>query len=454
MKFNEQEVLRTSEHISPSHPDKVCDLIAERLLAFTQKGNPGARFACDGAIKNNVLSLVGEVSQRLDKEEENEIILQTLEELGYGTDYCKEFNLTAYGKRNGWYINKTFTGQSENIARGVDSLGKTKASAGDIGIMFGYAAQEAPDLTFAPHWTAKRLLRDLYSQWKKSRGVTALRPDMKALVTIRYVGGVPVEVTKVTLSDLTFAPHWTAKRLLRDLYSQWKKSRGVTALRPDMKALVTIRYVGGVPVEVTKVTLCVSHASDSNVIPEVLRSAKITLSKIQNTTGWDTDSTIIQVNPTGAFSIYGPVADSGLVGRKIVCDQYGGAAPVGGGNLNGKDATKVDRSAVYMARYMAKSIVAEGLAHEAVVQLAYEIGRPNAVSVNVETDGTPFWRKRTLRNFVAKFDTSVQAIIDRFDLYNMSHAVHDECAMWGHIGDTSLHIHTDNSHMLPWERIK
>lgn len=398
MRFIENEVLRTSEHISPSHPDRVCDVIVERLLAFTQKGNPGARFACDGAIKNNVLSLVGEVSQRLDKEEENEIILQTLEELGYGTDYCKEFNLTAYGKRNGWYINKTFTGQSENIARGVDSLGKTKASAGDIGIMFGYAAQEAPDLTFAPHWTAKRLLRDLYSQWKKSRGVTALRPDMKALVTIRYVGGVPVEVTKVTL--------------------------------------------------------CVSHASDSNVIPEVLRSAKITLSKIQNTTGWDTDSTIIQVNPTGAFSIYGPVADSGLVGRKIVCDQYGGAAPVGGGNLNGKDATKVDRSAVYMARYMAKSIVAEGLAHEAVVQLAYEIGRPNAVSVNVETDGTPFWRKRTLRNFVAKFDTSVQAIIDRFDLYNMSHAVHDECAMWGHIGDTSLHIHTDNSHMLPWERIK
>jgi S-adenosylmethionine synthetase len=398
MRFIENEVLRTSEHISPSHPDRVCDVIVERLLAFTQKGNPGARFACDGAIKNNVLSLVGEVSQRLDKEEENEIILQTLEELGYGTDYCKEFNLTAYGKRNGWYINKTFTGQSENIARGVDSLGKTKASAGDIGIMFGYAAQEAPDLTFAPHWTAKRLLRDLYSQWKKSRGVTALRPDMKALVTIRYVGGVPVEVTKVTL--------------------------------------------------------CVSHASDSNVIPEVLRSAKITLSKIQNTTGWDTDSTIIQVNPTGAFSIYGPVADSGLVGRKIVCDQYGGAAPVGGGNLNGKDATKVDRSAVYMARYMAKSIVAEGLAHEAVVQLAYEIGRPNAVSVNVETDGTPFWRKRTLRNFVAKFDTSVQAIIDRFDLYNMSHAVHDECAMWGHIGDTSLHTHPDNSYMLPWECIK
>lgn len=394
MKFNEQEVLRTSEHVSPSHSDKVCDLVAERLLAFTQKGNPGARFACDGAIKNNIISLVGEVSHRLSKEEENEIILQTLEELGYGSDYCKEFGLTAYGKRSGWYINKTFTGQSENIARGVDSLGKTKASAGDIGIMFGYAAQEAPDLTFAPHWTAKRLLRDLYSQWKKNRGVTALRPDMKALVTIRYVGGVPVEVTKVTL--------------------------------------------------------CVSHASDSNVIPEVLRSAKITLSKIQNTTGWDTDSTIIQVNPTGAFSIYGPVADSGLVGRKIVCDQYGGAAPVGGGNLNGKDATKVDRSAVYMARYMAKSIVAEGLAHEAVVQLAYEIGRPNAVSVNVETDGTPFWKKTTLRKFVGQFDTSVQAIIDRFDLYNMSHEVHDECAMWGHIGDTSL----NNVGILPWERVK
>lgn len=394
MRFIENEVLRTSEHISPSHPDRVCDVIVERLLAFTQKGNPGARFACDGAIKNNIISLVGEVSHRLNKEEENEIILQTLEELGYGSDYCKEFGLTAYGKHSGWYINKTFTGQSENIARGVDSLGKTKASAGDIGIMFGYAAQEAPDLTFAPHWTAKRLLRDLYSQWKKSRGVTALRPDMKALVTIRYVGGVPVEVVKVTL--------------------------------------------------------CVSHAANSNVAPEVLRSAKISLSKIQSVTGWDTELTKIQVNPTGAFSIYGPVADSGLVGRKIVCDQYGGAAPVGGGNLNGKDATKVDRSAVYMARYMAKRIVAEGLAREAVVQLAYEIGRPNAVSVNVETDGTPFWKKTTLRKFVGQFDTSVQAIIDRFDLYNMSHEVHDECAMWGHIGDTSL----DNVGILPWERVK
>ena len=384
--------LRSSEHVSPSHPDKVCDLIAERLLCATKQQNPDAFFACDGSIKNNVLTLVGEVSDRLDKKEENRIIYDTLEELGYGVDYCEAFDLKAYGSRFGWYINKTFTEQSPDINVGVTSS-EEGLSAGDIGIMFGYAVDEAPDLTYLPHWIARAILRDLYGVWKDHRHVVKLRPDMKCLVTMGYLYGKPVSIKKVVV--------------------------------------------------------CVSHAgTTSQIAPVVLSLVKSKLDYIVHLLNLD-DTVIpeISINPTGEFSIYGPVGDSGCTGRKVVCDQYGGAAPVGGGNLNGKDASKVDRTGVYMARYMAKRIVHEGLAREAIVQLAYEIGKPKAVSVNVRTDGTPFWKNRTLRNFVKKFDTSVPAIIERFGLNSLPEHVHDEIAAWGHIGEWAEVI-------LPWEVVR
>ena len=384
--------LRSSEHVSPSHPDKVCDLIAERLLCATKQQNPDAFFACDGSIKNNVLTLVGEVSDRLDKKEENRIIYDTLEELGYGVDYCEAFDLKAYGSRFGWYINKTFTEQSQDINMGVVSP-KEGLAAGDIGIMFGYAVDEAPDLTYLPHWIARVILRDLYGVWKDHRYVVKLRPDMKCLVTMGYLYGKPVSIKKVVV--------------------------------------------------------CVSHAgTTSQIAPVVLSLVRSKLDCIVHLLNLD-DTVIpeISINPTGEFSIFGPVGDAGCVGRKVVCDQYGGAAPVGGGNLNGKDASKVDRSGVYMARYMAKKIVWEGLAREAVVQLAYEIGKPKAVSINVRTDGTPFWKNRTLRNFVKKFDTSVPAIIERFGLNNLPEHVHDEIAAWGHIGERAEAV-------LPWEVVR
>lgn len=386
MRQLEKKVYLTSEHVSPSHPDKVCDVLVENLLYAVQSNNIKARFACDGSVKNNIVSLVGEISDRLESSKENRIILNTLEELGYGTKYCEEFNLKAFGKRYGWYINKAFTTQSENIARGVDSEGENRASAGDIGIMYGYATNETKNHTFAPHYVAKRILKELYSRWKSG-----------------------------TCGEL----------------------------RPDMKCLVTMAYVHGVPVSIEKVVVCISHAKGAidSVRSLVTNLTLSTLNLISYEYGWSYPDTI-SVNPTGDFYIYGPYADSGLVGRKIVCDQYGGAAPVGGGNLNGKDVTKVDRSGVYMARYIANRIVSEGLANKAMVQLAYEIGRPNAVSINVSTDGTPFWKNRKLRKFVSTFDTSVQGIIDTFHLYGMSKDVHKECAMWGHIG----------SELFPWER--
>lgn len=400
MEFNERKVLRSSEHISPSHPDKAIDLVVERLLYYTQAGKPSARFACDGAIKNNTVALYGEITGRLAKEQENQIILETLEELGYGADYCKEFDLKAFNKRYGWYIHKDITGQSADIAMGVDHLGTQRASAGDIGIMYGFATKETVDYTFAPHWVSKYMMRKFYALWQKERGESCI-------------------------------------------------------FRPDMKCLTSIEYVAGIPVRIKQVTLCISHRKQFGDVEKdrIIRLAQEYLAEIDDITGWDIAGTEITLNPTGAFSIYGPVGDSGLVGRKIVCDQYGGAAPVGGGNLNGKDATKVDRSAVYMARYIAKNIVAEGLANQATVQLAYQIGRPDAVSINVETDGTPFWKKSTLRKYVAQFDTSVQGIIDLFNLHNLPLEVHDAAAMWGHIGCSMDEINS-NSFVFPWEQFK
>lgn len=834
--------LRSSEHVSPSHPDKVCDLIAERLLYATKQQNPDAFFACDGSIKNNVLTLVGEVSDRLDKKEENRIIYDTLEELGYGVDYCEAFDLKAYGSRFGWYINKTFTEQSRDINIGVTSPAEGLA-AGDIGIMFGYAVDEAPDLTYLPHWIARVILRDLYGVWKDHRYTVKLRPDMKCLVTMGYLYGKPVSIKKVVVcvshagttsqiapavlslvkSKLDYIVHLlnlddtvipeisinptgefsifgpvgdsgciaegevviTTKGMARiediqvgdvvltekgefpvyqvldqgeketvivtdrhghsvrvtpdhpfavftkngivykeakDLtdedeivrvnrFSEWDnrptirkfkvgRGEGVTCIlntnrKNQMYLLgwligdgntthddnVAFYYNGEDEKEVlerfireewglsgkvyeydrVKVDGSPGTSKDSRIvisskslvsllrelgfnatarekrIPEfvfkldkylqaaflrglfdsdghhfitesgrncglqtenigyvsaskrLIQDISVVLQKfgiqsticyhqtsgrincygsyIKATDAWNlhipgrasreilnkiigneltrkqvrervrdyeylysdrrsyprwavkplvaldqklylrynlgkyVDATVDKLDNrisiqklTHILNIYGVYKDTpewqlahsltnydlvslasvekagicrcydlnvetdhsftangflvhNCVGRKIVCDQYGGAAPVGGGNLNGKDASKVDRSGVYMARYMAKKIVWEGLAREAVVQLAYEIGKPEAVSVNVRTDGTPFWKNRTLRNFVKQFDTSVPAIIERFGLNNLPEHVHDEIAAWGHIGERAEAV-------LPWEVVR
>lgn len=631
--------LRSSEHVSPSHPDKVCDLIAERLLWATKQQNPDAFFACDGSIKNNVLSLVGEVSDRLDKKEENRIIYDTLEELGYGVDYCEAFDLKAYGSRFGWYINKTFTEQSHDINIGVVSP-KEGLAAGDIGIMFGYAVDEAPDLTYLPHWIARVILRDLYGVWKDHRYTVRLRPDMKCLVTMGYLYGKPVSIKKVVVcvshagvtsqiapavlslvkSKLDYIVHLlnlddtVTPEISINPTGEFSifgpvgdsgcvaegevvlTTKGMARIEDIQVGDVVLTEKGEFPVyqvldQGEKETVIVTdrHGHSVRVTPDhpfavftkngiVYKEAKdLTdgdeIVRVNRFSEWDNRPTVRKfkvgrasreifnkiigneltrkqvrervrdyeylysdrrsyprwaVKPlvaldqklylrynlgkyvdatvdkldnrisiqklTHILNIYGVYKDTpewqlahsltnydlvslasvekagicrcydlnvetdhsftangflvhNCVGRKVVCDQYGGAAPVGGGNLNGKDVSKVDRTGVYMARYMAKKIVWEGLAREAVVQLAYEIGKPKAVSVNVRTDGTPFWKNRTLRNFVKKFDTSVPAIIERFGLNNLPEHVHDEIAAWGHIGERAEAI-------LPWEVVR
>lgn len=283
-----------------------------------------------------------------------------------------------------WDITFCVTTQSVDIAKGVNLDG-----AGDIGIMYGYASDETPDCTFTPHYIARRLV----------------------------------------------------------LYF-WKMSRKGIGLYPDIKALVTVKYYRGVPVGVSNVTVCVSHTPGYD-FSTIRTLVSIQLGHICGELRIDHEEADIQVNPTGAFTIYGPVADSGAVGRKIVCDQYGGAlgCPVGGGNLNGKDFTKVDRSGVYLARNMAKSIVMYGLASRAVVQVAYAIGCPDAVSVNVETEGSSIFTKASIRNLIASYDTSVRGIITQFDLHRMFISHHNACGAWGHIGELG-------GILFPWEVVR
>lgn len=393
VEFINKSVFRTSEHVSPSHPDKVMDVLAESLYIRTLELNPlerpFVRFACDGSIKNNTVDLVGEMSHLLPRSEVKSVVTNTLEELGYGDRYLEDFDLTARGER-GWNIHQIFTKQSPCIAAGVDGNSERTFGAGDIGIMNGYAVADTPDRTFAPHWMARKILRKFYRMWTLGECSGQLRPDMKCLVTMRY-----------------------------------EKNR---------------------PVEVTSVVLCISHSVDFVPEPSLIRALRSEVEYLSNYTHTKYTSCSYYINPTGSFVNYGPLADSGQVGRKIVCDQFGGAAPVGGGNLNAKDFTKVDRSAVYLARAMANQIVRDGLAHEAVVQLAYCIGKPRAFSVNVMTDATSRRKCKMIDSAVSSVDTSVEAICDKFDLFHLAKEVQFECAAWGHIGVSGVHRY-------PWEDV-
>lgn len=381
---------RTSEHVSPGHPDKICDQISELSLFQTKqwKGNE-THYACDSLIKNDKVVMSGEGPDLSSREilAMDDFIKGYLRDNGYGREYLEEFNM------KDWTVLREFTVQSPDINRGVS---QKRIGAGDIGIMYGGATNESPDCTFLPHYIARQILMRVYDKWRTGAEIF---------------------------------------------------------LRPDMKCLVTVEYDNDKPVAVKEITLCISHDSKMSDL-EVKEKAHVFMytsilpeiaSELINI---DFEKVELRVNPTGRFAIYGPVADSGLTGRKIVCDQYGGGFAVGGGNLNGKDATKVDRSGVYAARYLAKNIVVKGWAKKCEVQIAYSIGVPDPVSIYVNCFGTEkLSKKATIRNFVSSIDNSVDAIINRFGLNNMHYEIHKRVSSWGHIGNIGPKI------ILPWERV-
>ena len=319
------DFLFTSESVSEGHPDKVSDRISDTVVDAYIAAMPEARLGVETLTTTNRVVIAGEVRGP------DSVTFKDLEELS--REAVKDIGYEQAGFH--WKNNEVqiyLHAQSADIAQGVDAAGNKDEGAGDQGIMFGYAADETPELMPAPIFYAHKILKDLADARKAKQGDAAkLGPDAKSQVTVRYANGKPVEATQIVLST---------QHLDEALDSA------------DVRAIVE-PYIRA-------------------ALPE----------------GWINEGTVWHVNPTGKFVIGGPDGDAGLTGRKIIVDTYGGAAPHGGGAFSGKDPTKVDRSAAYAARYLAKNVVAAGLASRATIQLAYAIGVAKPLSIYVDLHGT------------------------------------------------------------------
>ena len=320
--------LFTSESVSEGHPDKVADQISDAVVDLFIGRDPEARVACETMVTTNRIVLAGEVRCRPDvtptQTEIEQVVRDTVKRIGY--------------EQHGFHWQYAdfachLHGQSAHIAMGVDESGNKDEGAGDQGIMFGYATDETPDLLPATLYYSHRILERMALD-RHSKKVDFLEPDAKSQVTLQYENGVPVRATALVVS-----------------------TQHSPALSNDAGQAKLRDYVKGVFAE---------------VLPQ----------------GWLPDEESIFVNPTGLFEIGGPDGDAGLTGRKIIVDTYGGAAPHGGGAFSGKDPTKVDRSAAYVSRYLAKNVVAAGLAKRCTIQLSYAIGVAEPLSLYVDLHGT------------------------------------------------------------------
>ena len=361
----------TSESVTEGHPDKVCDNISDAILDELLAADPCSRAAVECCAAYNTLFLTGEVTSRA-KVDYEAVARRVIREIGY-TEGDFAFNKCR--------IITLIHGQSPDIALGVDASAEMKAGgagydaigAGDQGMMFGYACRETEELMPLPVMLAHKLAYRL-TEVRREGTLSYLRPDGKTQVTVEYDGRTPVRVDTIVLST-QHAEDVTQERIAR-----------------DMKEYVIAPVAGA----------------------------------------WTDEKTRILVNPTGKFVIGGPEGDSGLTGRKIVVDTYGGRCPHGGGAFSGKDATKVDRSAAYLARYICKNLVAAGIADEAELQLAYAIGVARPVSVFVETFGTGKLPDDVIADIVQKeFDLRPAAIIETLGLRS---PCFKETAAYGHFG--------------------
>ena len=375
--------LFTSESVTEGHPDKICDQISDAVLDTILEQDPYARVACETCTTTGIVMVMGEVTTtatyRVD-----DIVRKVVCDIGY--DRAK------YGfDGNTCAVLTALHGQSPDIAQGVDSAlegraqGDKDIGAGDQGLMFGYACDETPEYMPMPIALAHRITRRL-SQARRSGELDWLRPDGKSQVTVEYEDDRPVRVDTVVVST-QHAPEVDQETITREIIEKVVKT--------------------SVPAELID------------------------------------ERTRFLINPTGRFTIGGPMGDSGLTGRKIIVDTYGGYARHGGGAFSGKDPTKVDRSAAYAGRYVAKNLVAAGLAKRCEIELAYAIGVARPVSLLVDTQGTGVLLDEKLAQLVDKcFDLRPAGIIEMLDLRR---PIYRQTAAFGHFGRTDID--------LPWERL-
>ena len=375
-----------SESVTEGHPDKVCDKISDSVLDAALALDPKARVACETMVSENLTVITGEVSDVvLEKLDIAAIARQAIREIGYSMDnigFCADTcKVDVYLKP-----------QSPDISQGV-SAGEglfKEQGAGDQGMMFGYATKEArlndvdTELMPTPIYFAHRLTRRL-AEVRKQGIIQGLYPDGKAQVAIEYENNMPVAIANLVIST-----HHAPSLSLRELRSQ-----------------------------------LIEHVIKP-VIPDRLLSHRVLDQERDRL-----DSTMVFVNPTGAFLVGGPKADAGLTGRKIIVDTYGGMGRHGGGAFSGKDPSKVDRSGAYMARYIAKSVVAAELADVCEVQIAYVIGHANPVCVRVETVNPTIANDKISQAIQDVFDMRPAAIIERL---NMLRPIYRDTAAYGHFG--------------------
>lgn len=381
-----KKVLFTSESVTEGHPDKICDQVSDAILDEILKVDPVARVACETLTTTGIVMVVGEIttSQYVDIQS---IVRNVLKEVGYTR---AKFGFDASTCSVVTSINE----QSRDIALGVDSALEYKngnedkynsVGAGDQGMMFGYACTETDEFMPLPITLAHKLSKRL-SYVRKNDILGYLRPDGKSQVTVEYIDGVPSRIEAVVVS------------------TQHSPSVKLDQIQKDIKEFVI-----------------------DEVIPEYLID----------------ENTKIYVNPTGRFEIGGPMGDSGLTGRKLIVDTYGGFGRHGGGAFSGKDPTKVDRSATYMARYIAKNIVASGICEKLEIGISYAIGVAKPLSIYVDTFGTGKISDDRIIEIINKvFDLRPAAIIDILDLRR---PIYRQIAAYGHFGRNDLD--------LPWEKL-
>jgi S-adenosylmethionine synthetase len=386
--------LFTSESVSEGHPDKVSDQISDAIVDLFLSKDPEARVACETLTTTQLVVLAGEIRGQgiMDedgnwapgvREEVERVVRQTVREIGYEQDGFHWEKLT---------FQNNLHPQSAHIAQGVDASGNKDEGAGDQGIMFGYATDETPDLMPATLYYSHKILERMAAD-RHSGAAPFLQPDAKSQVTLRFENGAPAAATAIVVST----QHGKG----------FDEGEGEAELKAYVKKVV------------------------ADILPAALLS----------------DETVYHINPTGSFEIGGPDGDAGLTGRKIIVDTYGGAAPHGGGAFSGKDPTKVDRSAAYISRYLAKNIVAAGLARRCTIQLAYAIGVSAPLSLYVDTHGTGTVGDAEIERAIMKIEAlgglTPRGIRTHLGL---NKPIYRKTAAYGHFGRTA------EGDYFPWEK--